>query len=58
MDKQQIIKKIKSFEKQKEEHLEKIGSYSGKDYTLIPYWEKEIKEIEEKIQEQKEKLNK
>jgi hypothetical protein len=52
-----IEKSIASFEKQKEEHIKKIEFYKGKNSTLIPYWEKEIEEIEEKIKKQKEKLN-
>ena len=56
--KKKIEKSIASFEKQKEEHIKKIEIYEGKNSTLIPYWEKEIAEIEEKIKKQKEKLEK
>lgn len=56
MDKKKREKKIKSLEKQREKHLEKIESYAGKDYSLIDYWKKEINRIEEEIKEEKENL--
>jgi hypothetical protein len=56
MDKKKSLKKIKSFEKLKKEHLEKIENYKGKDYTLIPYWEKQIERFDREIQEEKDEL--
>jgi len=58
MDKNKSLKKIKSFEKQKEKHLEKIETYEGKDSTLIPYWEKQIERFNKEIKEEKENLEK
>lgn len=50
-------KKIKSLEKQKQEHIEKIEDYKGKDYTLPEYWEKEVKRIDREIDNGKEELS-
>lgn len=58
MDKKKRLKKIKSLERLREEHLIKISEYKGSIYTLKPYWEKEIKRIEEEIEKEKEKLKK
>ncbi len=56
MDKKKRLKKIKSLEKQKERHKDKIESYEGRNYALLEYWEKEIERFEEDISEEKEKL--
>ncbi len=56
MDKKKRKKKIESLKKQKEKHLKKIEMYEGKDYSLIDYWKKEIKDFDEEIEEEKEKL--
>ncbi len=56
MEKKKIKKSIESLEKQKEEHRGKINSYDGKNYTLIEYWEKEIRSFDDKINELKRKL--
>jgi len=58
MDKKKGLKKIKSLEELREEHLQKIAGYKGPKYTLKPYWEKEIKKIEEEIEKEKKKLKK
>jgi len=58
MNKKKRLKKIKSLEESREEHLQKIAEYKGPKYTLKPYWEKEIKRIEEEIEEEKKKLEK
>lgn len=50
-------RKIKSLEKQKQEHIEKIEDYEGKDYTLSEYWEKEVKRIDREIDNEKEELD-
>ena len=42
---------------QKEIHKEKLKSYQGENYALMDYWEKEIKQFEEEIEEEKKKLN-
>tara|TARA_Y100000310_G_scaffold150569_2_gene150054 strand:+ start:5250 stop:5426 length:177 start_codon:yes stop_codon:yes gene_type:complete len=57
MDKKKSLKKIKSLEIQKEKHKEKLKSYEGQNYALIEYWEKEIEQFEEEINEEKDKLN-
>ena len=56
MDKKKRLKKIKSLERIKEKHLEKIQEYKGSKYTLKPYWEKQIKIFEEEIEKEKIKL--
>lgn len=56
MNKKKRLKKIKSLEESREEHRQKISEYKGPKYTLKPYWEKEIKRIEEEIEEEKKKL--
>ena len=56
MDKKKRRKKIESLKKQKQKHLEKIKDYEGKDYALIDYWEKEIKNFDEEIREEERKL--
>ena len=56
MDKKRRKKKIESLKKQKDEHLKKIQTYKGKNYALIDYWEKEIKNFEEEIEEEEERL--
>lgn len=53
MDKKKRLKRIKSLEKLREKHLIKISEYKGPKYTLKPYWEKEIKRIEEEINKEK-----
>ncbi len=59
MDKRKKIKKlIGSIELQQKKHREKIDDYEGKDYTLIPYWEKEIEQLEKKKREYIDKLDK
>ena len=57
MDKNKIKKSIESFEKRKKEHEEKLKTYEGKNYSLKEYWEKEIKQFEEMIDELQQKLN-
>ena len=57
MDKKKRLKKITSLEIQKEIHKEKLKSYQGENYALMDYWEKEIKQFEEEIEEEKKKLN-
>ncbi|MBU4069728.1 MAG: hypothetical protein KJ646_01990 [Nanoarchaeota archaeon] len=52
------LKKINSLEKKKEEHIEKIKTYQGKNYALQEYWEKEIRAFEAEIEEEKERLKK
>ena len=56
MDKKKRRKKVESLEKQKSKHIEKVKSYTGKNYALMGYWEKEIERIEEEINEEKSKL--
>ena len=56
MDKKKRKKKIESLKKQKEKHLKKIEMYKGKNYSLIDYWKKEIKDFDEELEEEKEKL--
>jgi hypothetical protein len=56
--KKQIKKGIKSLEEQIEKHRNKIKSYEGKDYTLTPYWEKEIEMLEKEKQKKKKLLEK
>ncbi len=58
MDKKKRLKKIRSLEKSKEKHLQKIEEYKGPDYTLKPYWKKEIKRMEDEIEEEKKRLEK
>ncbi len=58
MDKKKRLKKVKSLEGLRQEHLQKISEYKGPKYTLKPYWEKEIKMIEEEIKKEKKKLDK
>ena len=53
MNKKKRLKKIKSLEELREEHLQKIAEYKGPKYTLKPYWKKEIEKIEEEIKEEK-----
>lgn len=53
-----IRKSIESLEKQKQIHLDKIENYDGLNDTIVPYWEKEIERIEDKIKELKERLEK
>jgi vacuolar-type H+-ATPase subunit I/STV1 len=57
MDKKKRLKKIESLEIQIEKHKEKLKSYEGKNYTLADYWEKEIEQFEEAIEEEKDKLD-
>ena len=57
--KKKIIKSIESFEKIIKEHEEKISDYkktSGKDYSLIEYWEDEIERFRKQKEEEEEKL--
>lgn len=56
MDKKKRLKKIKSLEKLRENHLRKISEYRGPKYTLKSYWEKQIEEFEKEIKKEKEKL--
>ena len=56
MDKKKRKKKIESLKKQKEKHLEKIKTYKGKNYALMDYWEKEIKDFEEEIKKEEKRL--
>lgn len=56
-DKKKKIKKIKSLEKRKQEHLDKLESYEGKNYALLEYWKKEIENIESEINKEKEELD-
>ena len=57
VDKNKKRKKIKSLEKQKQEHLDKIENYWGKNYALIEYWKKEIENISSEIDKEKEELD-
>ena len=50
-------KKIKSLEKQRREHLDKIEDYEGKNYALIEYWKKEIENIDSEIDKEKKELD-
>ncbi len=56
MEKKKRLKRIVGLERSKQEHREKIDDYEGKDEYLIPYWEGEIKRLDEKIREEKRKL--
>ena len=58
MDKKKRIKKIKSLEKQKDKHRDKIKEYSGKNYALLDYWEKEIEQFEVELEKEREKIEK
>ncbi len=51
-----IRKKIEGLEKAKEKHLEKIQSYDGKNEYIIPYWEREMGDLDTKKKELKRKL--
>lgn len=53
----QIRKRIEGLEQAKKEHRKKIESYEGKKKYLIDYWEKEIERFDEKIRDEKRKLN-
>ena len=57
VDKKKKRRKIKSLEKQKQEHSDKIRDYEGKNYALIEYWKKEIENIESEIDKEKEELD-
>ena len=54
--KKKLKKSIESIELQQRKHQNKIENYKGKDYTLIPYWKKEIEQLEKKKGEQIDKL--
>jgi len=57
--KKKILKKLKTLEKQKLKHKEKIESYKGKGADVLKeYWEKEIDYMDAEILEQKRKLKK
>lgn len=56
MDKKKRLKKIKSLERQKEKHKEKMKEYSGRNYALLEYWEKEVERFEAEIEEEREKF--
>ena len=56
MDKRKRKKKIESLKKQRDKHAKKIEMYEGKNYSLIDYWKKEIKDFEEEIKEEEKKL--
>ncbi len=58
MDKKNLLKRIKSLEKTRDKHIEKIKAYEGKNYTTPEYWEKEVKRMEDEIREDKDKLEK
>jgi len=55
-ERKKIKEKIEALKEQKKLHEEKIRNYDGKDYTIIPYWEKEIESFERQIEEEEEKL--
>ena len=54
VSKKKIKKSIESLDKQIREHEQKIRDYNGEDYTLVPYWKKEI-EVRKKQKTEKEK---
>ena len=56
MEKKKRLKRIVGLERSKQEHREKIDEYKGKNEYLIPYWENEIERLDEKIKEEKRKL--
>ncbi len=56
MDRKKREKRIKSLEKTREKHLEKIKTYEGKNYALREYWEREVERMVKEIKEEKEKL--
>lgn len=53
----QLEKRKEGIEKAKEEHLKKIREFSGKDYTTIDYWKKEVDRMDSEIEDIEEKLN-
>lgn len=57
VNKKKKLKKIGSLKKRKQEHIEKIENYEGRNYALINYWEKEIENFEAEIKEEKADLN-
>ena len=58
MDKKKRLKKIKSLEKQKLKHKDKMDSYKGKKDYLKSYWKKEIDRIDAEILDEKRELEK
>ncbi|MEX2017600.1 MAG: hypothetical protein WD876_03955 [Candidatus Pacearchaeota archaeon] len=60
-ERKKIEKLIEGHERAIKEHKEKLEEYirnGGKDYALIEYWKKEIKNIENRRNEFIEKLEK
>ncbi len=55
-EKRRIENTIKSFEKLKEIHQEKIEREKG-NYAVVDYWEKQIKRFDEEIKKSKKKLS-
>jgi recombinational DNA repair ATPase RecF len=58
MDKKKRKKKIESLEKQRKRHLKKIKDYKGKNYAVMEYWEREVKDFGKEIEKEKRKLEK
>ena len=54
----QLRKRIEGIDKAQKIHWEKIEEYTGKNDSLIPYWEREIKDLERKKEDLKKKLEK
>lgn len=55
MDKNKRLKKIATLRNRIKEHKKKIEAYTGRNYALIEYWEKEIRGFEDEIRRDEEK---
>ena len=53
-----IKKRIEGLKRTREEHLQKIEDYDGENEYLVPYWEREIEDIDQKISDKKRRLDK
>ena len=58
MKKKKKLKKISSLREQIIKHQDKIEKYEGKDYTVIEYWEKEIRRMESEVKDEEDRLDK
>ncbi len=51
-----LRKSIRGIEQQIEKHEEKIEAYKGRNDTVIPYWQGEIKRLEDEKAAREKKL--
>jgi aspartate/tyrosine/aromatic aminotransferase len=54
--KKQVMKRIRGLEEQIRKHKEKVSTLIGRKDTTKDYWQKEIEQMENQVQELKEKL--